>query len=88
MHTAARAGDLERVKSLLAQGISVNAPDTLGGTALHDASWAGHVSVVELLLGAGADVNARHTEGGSTPLHYAVITNRRELAKQIGRAHV
>jgi cytohesin len=79
LHTAARAGDVERVKALLAQGVPVSAPDTLGGTALHDAAWSGHRDVVLALLEAGADVNARHVEGGSTPLHYAVITNRKDL---------
>ena len=33
-----------------------------------------------VLIEAGADVNARHVEGGSTPLHYAVITNRGDVA--------
>lgn len=81
LHTAARAGDVERVRALLKAGAAVSAPDTLGGTALHDAAWSGHVEVVTVLLAAGADVNARHVEGGSTPLHYAVITNRRDVVE-------
>ena len=37
--------------------------------------------MVELLLSKGANVNARHREGGSTPLHYAVITDRIEMVE-------
>jgi cytohesin len=81
LHTAARAGDVERVRALLAAGVPVSAPDTLGGTALHDAAWSGHKEVVTVLIAAGADVNARHVEGGSTPLHYGVITNRRDVVE-------
>src|ERR1700736_4466342 len=77
MHNAARAGDVERVKALLAAGADVNLRDSLGGTALHDAAWAGDKTIVTLLLDHGADVNARHMESSSTPLQYAVITNHR-----------
>ena len=41
LHNAVRAGDLERVRVLLKQGLSANAVDSRGGTALHDAVWAG-----------------------------------------------
>src|SRR5437868_12054777 len=81
LHKAARTGDLKQVETLVAAGIPVNARDSLGGTALHDAAWAGEKSVVEYLIRAGADVNARHAEGGSTPLHYAVITNRPDVVE-------
>ena len=50
LHTAARAGDVERVRALLKEGVPVSSPDTLGGTALHDAAWSGHVNVVLVLL--------------------------------------
>ena len=76
LHNAVHAGDLERVRALLKQGVPVNAVDSRGGTALHDAVWAGDKNIVALLVEAGADVNARHAEAGSTPLHYAIITNR------------
>ena len=78
LHTAARAGDIERVKSLLSAGASASERDDLGGTVLHDAAWSGDVALIEILIGAGAQVDARHTETGSTPLHYAAITNHVE----------
>src|SRR5882724_6409245 len=66
LHNAARAGDLQRVRSLLAAGASVTERDSLGGTPLHDAAWGGDVAIVQLLLDKGADPNARHLESGST----------------------
>ncbi len=75
LHRAVRSGDIESVRALLKQGVSVNAIDSLGGTPLHDAVWAGDKATVKLLIEAGADVNARHSQAGSMPLHYAIITN-------------
>ena len=83
LHRAVRAGDIESVRALLKQGVSVNAVDPLGGTALHDAVWAGDKEIVALLIDAGADINARHSEAGSTPLHYAIITNHVEIAEML-----
>src|SRR5450759_5488516 len=81
LHRAARTGNLDRLRSLLEQGVNVNAADSRGGTALHDAAWAGDTDVVLLLLSHGADVNARHSDGGSTPLHYAITTNHLSVAE-------
>ncbi len=81
LNVAARAGDLERVKALLAAGASVAERDSLGGTPLHDAAWAGDLAIVQYLLDKGADPNARHLESGSTPLDYAVITNHRDVVE-------
>src|ERR1700730_14186841 len=81
LYRAIRSGDAGIVRALLKQGVSVNAVDSLGGTALHDAVWAGELEIARLLIDAGADVNARHAEAGSTPLHYAIITNHVEIAE-------
>src|SRR4051812_14727931 len=81
MHTAARSGDVERVKALLASGVSANVRDSLGGTPLHDAAWAGDTAVVEVLLAAGAEIDARHLESESTPLQYAVTTHHMAVAE-------
>jgi len=75
LQAAAKAGDLDRVKTLLEQGADVNTRNAIGADPLHEAAWSGNSQLVELLLARGADVNARHAEAGSTPLHYAVITN-------------
>lgn len=80
LHTAVRAGDLEKVKALLSAGVSAKERDALGGTALHDACWNGNLPILQLLFENGAAVDAEHTETGSTPLHYAAITNHPEAA--------
>ncbi|MEO3784521.1 ankyrin repeat domain-containing protein [Actinocorallia sp. B10E7] len=52
---AARAGKLDRVNTLLAEGAEVDGPDEGGTTALYAASVAGQTEVVRALLEAGAD---------------------------------
>ena len=41
----------------------------------------GEVEAAKVLLDWGAEINAQHIEGGSTPLHYAVTTNRLEMVE-------
>lgn len=81
---AAKSGDAERIRALLASDKSfVNARDKDGSTPLHCAVWKGHKEVVELLLEAGADVNA-HNENdhwGTTPLHAAAHANQAAIAQ-------
>ena len=70
---AIRAGDTDRVRALLKQGVPVNAVDSLGGTALHDAAWAGEKAIAATLLDAGADVHGAgdlHERGD--PVHVVV----------------
>ncbi len=69
LHHGARAGDLDRVSSLLAAGEAVDAAGRQGRTALMSAAAAGNVAVMEALLDAGAAVEARD-DAGSTALFY------------------
>ena len=55
LHEAARVCEPERMKRLLAGGISVNEPDPIKMTALHKAVQAGKPICVDLLLKAGAN---------------------------------
>lgn len=84
MIKAAKSGDAERVRELLADDKSlVDARDKDGSTPLHCAVWKGHQQVVALLLEAGADVNA-HNENdhwGTTPLHAAAHANQASIAQ-------
>jgi uncharacterized protein len=68
---AARTGDVEVVRSLLASGVDVNHAAGDGMTALHWAAERGDVEIVELLVGAGASVDPGTRIGHYTPLHLA-----------------
>lgn len=73
---AARAGDLETVRALLADGAE---PDAAGiATPLYFAAQAGHLEITELLLEYGADPNALSNWG--TPLHIAAQRGYSEIA--------
>lgn len=74
LHEAAKAGQLETVKQLLAEGADIEARDNTGNTAgetpLTLAALAGEAEAVELLIGLGAAVDGRSIRG-STALHAA-----------------
>lgn len=60
---AARRGDTEAVRALLAGGAEINRRNGNGGTALMYAAVGGHTEIVDLLIRHGADVDARGTNG-------------------------
>ena len=70
IHSAARNGNLKRVKELLNQGVPVNSRDEYSFTPLHFAAYRGRLNVVQELLRRGAHLNPR-TFTGRTPLHIA-----------------
>ncbi len=59
LHVAARAGDLELARWLLARGARPNAQDSGGFTPLHRACGKAHIPIVELLLDHGASPRLR-----------------------------
>lgn len=61
IHKAAKAGNLDNVKTLITQGINVNSRDSdqFQKTPLHYAAQSGYTEIVNLLLAKGANVNAR-----------------------------
>ncbi|MHC4604697.1 MAG: ankyrin repeat domain-containing protein, partial [Planctomycetota bacterium] len=81
LQQAARDGDIEHVRLLIARGADVNAKDNSGWTPLHQAAGGGHKDIVELLIEKGADVNAKDNKLGMTPLHWAAGTGRSEVAE-------
>ena len=78
---AARVGDAESAKLLLAAGADVNdlLPD--GTSALVEAAYSGNGAVAALLLDKGADPNAAGI--GYTALHAAVLRGDLELVKAL-----
>ena len=83
LRRAASAGDVAKVKELLAAGVDVNAANSYGGTALAFAADKGQAAVVDVLLEHGADVNAKDRFYGSTPLEWALSHGRAEIVKAL-----
>jgi ankyrin repeat protein len=82
IQSAARDGDIEHIKTLLALGTNVDNKIWGGdqGTALHWAAGAGQTETVEFLIERGADVNISN-EASAAPLEYAVRSGHAEIAK-------
>ena len=68
---AARVGDLESARLLVASGANVNDADAWGVSATTLAAHSGFEELVELLLEKGADPNA--APAGFTALHEAIM---------------
>lgn len=74
IHEAAKRGDLEEVKALVAKGENVNLKDDRDLTPLYYAAEIGHKNICEFLITKGADVNEAPAPF-YTPL-YAAFNNR------------
>ena len=66
IHDAAKAGDLAKVRQLLADGADVDARDYDGDTPLHWAARQDHADVIEGLLDAGADGSLKNDDCSAT----------------------
>jgi ankyrin repeat protein len=75
---AARAGDLDSAKLLLAAGANVHDADAWGVSAMVLAAHAGHRELVEFLLEKSADPNA--SAPGFTALHIAIMRRDERMA--------
>lgn len=71
LHHAARTGNVELAKLLVAKGGRVNVSAPSGFTPLHVAAGLNRQAMTEYLLLAGADPNAKDSRG--TALHAAVV---------------
>lgn len=74
---AARFGQEESVRSLLAQGVDVNGRDALGRTPLIAAAGENHPAVLRLLIARGADLTLQDRDGMNA-LMTAVIKGQKE----------
>jgi len=78
---AARVGDLESAKLLVAAGADVNDSDAWGVTATVLAAHSGFGELVDFLLGQGADPNL--ATPGFTALHEAIMRRDEKMAKAL-----
>ena len=81
---AAKQGDQEKIKSLLAiEPALLQARDSDGSTALHCAAWKGQRELIVYLLASGADVQAHNTNDhwGTTALHAAAHANEAAIVQ-------
>ncbi len=78
---AARVGDPDSARLLLAAGADVNSASADGHSALVVAAFGGHERVVRLLLEAGADPNA--AGGGFTSLHAAALSGNLQVVNTL-----
>jgi ankyrin repeat protein len=80
LNDAVNAGDLRRVRELIAAGAPVNRRE-LTGTALHLAVAKGNAAIVAALVDAGADLEAEGDPGEARPLHLAAIVDQPDVAR-------
>jgi ankyrin len=78
---AARSGDVESARLLIAAGANVNDALPDGASALVVAAHSGHGRVATLLLDKGADPNG--ADVGYTALHAAVLRSDLDLVKSL-----
>lgn len=81
---ASRAGKLDLVKSLLAEGALPNGADELGQRPLLAAVAEGHGEIARLLLQRGADPNVKGPQG-RTPLGLAAAAGKLGLVRLLVR---
>jgi uncharacterized protein len=79
---AARAGDLNAVRCLLACGFAVDQRDAKGSTALLHAAGSGELRIVQMLLNAGADAGVVAATG-ATALSAAIMRGHAEVVREL-----
>ena len=72
LHAAARQGQMEMAKNLVASGAKMNILNYEGQTPLHCAVMSGNADLVKYLLERGAFMNVAEQKQGSTELHLAI----------------
>ena len=83
LHRAAKMGQVEMARLLLASGADAHAKGIDGWTPMLRAAMAGQAETGHLLIEAGAEVNQRSTNNGWTVLHWAAYSGSLELVRYL-----
>lgn len=84
LHIAARTGQLDEMKVLIAHGSCVNCIGDLGNTPLHQAAMGGKTDAVKLLLKSGANPQIKN-EFDQTAAEVAQIGRHDDLARLLSK---
>jgi len=83
LHTAARLGHVDNVRTLLHHGANPNMRNFVGTSPLHDAAGYGNADVIpQLCAYTYTDVDIQN-DRGHTPLHYAAYWNNYEAVCEL-----
>lgn len=85
VHGAASAGNVEKLKELIASGANVDEGDEEGRTALHFACGYGEMECAKLLIAAKANLNAMDNNQ-NTALHYSAGYGQVDTTKLLADA--
>ena len=76
----ARAGDTERLRVYVEQGVPVNLTDATGNTLLKLAAYHGNAETVSALMALGADPD-RTNDRGQSPLSGAIFMGEDDVVR-------
>jgi ankyrin repeat protein len=76
----ARAGDTERLRAYVEQGVPVNLTDATGNTLLMLSAYLGHAGAVSALVALGADPD-RTNDRGQSPLARAIFEGEDDVVR-------
>ena len=83
LRQAAKTGDVEEIRALVAAGVPVDHADgDYAQTALHYAAREGRKEAVDALLACGANPNARNRDM-RTPLHWAASNGTASVVRAL-----
>ncbi len=82
LHTAVRAGEIDKVDLLLRHDADVDAVNSSQRTPLHYAVESNRIDLVRLLVEGGADLDVQNSKG-QAPLTMAVAAGRTEIVQYL-----